>query len=348
MRRSREGKDVMTTLLRRIVAVAVLLAVLVSGGAPASRAAEKVTVGVGGVALMVYLPTALAKAKGYFAEEGLDVEILDIKGGGSQAASALIGGSVDFSANAIDHAIKARTRGKTLIAVHSHVRLPVMGLVVANKYRGEIKSIADLRGRPVGVTSPGSQTHMVLGFLLAKSGLKADEVKVVGAGGNTMPLALEKDSVHAGMMVDPFFTVFLKQGKGYALVDMFTTRGTLEAMGGEVQGTTLLTRPDVIAKRPATVQKMVNALVRANKLIVASSGEELARALPRELAGDPALYAESFEHAREAFPPDSLVSRDGVARVIETMRIFEAVPADMKLAPESVFDNRFVLKALGR
>src|SRR5437867_13304535 len=96
---------------------------------------------------------------------------------------------------------------------------------------------------------------MVLGYLLVKSGVKADEVKIVGAGGNTMPLALEKDSVHAGMMVDPFFTVFLKQGKGYALVDMFTTKGTVEAMGGEVQGTTLLTRPDVIARRPATVQK---------------------------------------------------------------------------------------------
>jgi sulfonate transport system substrate-binding protein len=333
---------------RRIVTVVVLLAVLVSAAPPAVWAAEKVTVGVGGVALMVYLPTALAKSKGYFAEEGLDVEILDIKGGGSQAASALIGGSVDFSANAIDHAIKAKVQRKDLVAIHSHVRLPVMGLVVANKYKGEIKSLADLRGRPVGVTSPGSQTHMVLGFLLAKSGVKADEVKIIGAGGSTMPLAIEKDSVHAGMMVDPFFTVFLKQGKGYALVDMFTAKGTLDAMGGEVQGTTLLTRPDVIAKRPATVQKMVNALVKANKFITSSSGEELAKSLPRELAGDPKLYAESFEHAREAFPPDSLVSREGVARVIETMRAFEAVPPGMKIEPDSVFDNRYVLKALGR
>jgi len=333
---------------RRIVTVVVLLAVLVSAAPPEVWAAEKVTVGVGGVALMVYLPTALAKSKGYFAEEGLDVEILDIKGGGSQAASALIGGSVDFSANAIDHAIKAKVQRKDLVAIHSHVRLPVMGLVVANKYKGEIKSLADLRGRPVGVTSPGSQTHMVLGFLLAKSGVKADEVKIIGAGGSTMPLAIEKDSVHAGMMVDPFFTVFLKQGKGYALVDMFTAKGTLDAMGGEVQGTTLLTRPDVIAKRPATVQKMVNALVKANKFITSSSGEELAKSLPRELAGDPKLYAESFEHAREAFPPDSLVSREGVARVIETMRAFEAVPPGMKIEPDSVFDNRYVLKALGR
>jgi len=338
----------MRTVVRRIVAAVVVLAVFVSGAAPASWAAEKVTVGVGGVALMVYLPTALAKAKGYFAEEGLDVEILDIKGGGSQAASALIGGSVDFSANAIDHAIKAKVQKKDLIAVHSHVRLPVMGVVVANKYKGEIKSLADLKGRPLGVTSPGSQTHMVLGYLLAKSGVKADDVKIIGAGGSTMPLAIEKDSVHAGMMVDPFFTAFLKQGKGYALVDMFTTKGTVDAMGGEVQGTTLLTRPEVIAKRPATVQKMVNALVRANKFIVGSTGEELAKALPKDLSGDLKLYAESFEHAREAFPPDSLVSREGVARVIETMRVFEAVPAGMKIEPESLFDNRYVLKALGR
>jgi len=338
----------MTTHSARLACVVLLVVALVLAPAPSAPAAEKVTVGIGGVALMVYLPTVLAKDKRFFAEEGLDVEILDIKGGGSQAASALIGGSVDFSANAIDHAIKAKTQGKDLMAVHSHVRLPVMGLVVANKYKGVIKSLADLKGRPVGVTSPGSQTHMVLGYLLVKAGVKPTDVQIMGAGGNTMPLAIEKDAVHAGMMLDPFFTAFLKQGKGVALVDMFTIKGTQEAMGGEVQGTTLLTRPDVIAKRPATVQKMVNALVRANKLIAGSSGEEMAKLLPKELAGDPKLYAESFEHAREGFPPDSLVSRDGVARVIETMRVFEAVPATLKIEPESIFDNRYVLKALGR
>jgi hypothetical protein len=76
---------------------------------------------------------------------------------------------------------------------------------------------------------------------------------------------------------------------------------------------------------------MVNALVKANKL-----------------AGDPRIYAESFEHARGAFPPDSLIARDSVARVIETMRAFGAVPADMKIAPETLFDNKFVQKALAR
>jgi NitT/TauT family transport system substrate-binding protein len=336
--------------MRRRTSAVVALLVLSLGlfVPPAARAAEKVTVGIGGVALIVYLPTMLAKNKGFFAEEGLDVEVLDIKGGGSQAASALIGGSVDFSANAIDHAIKARAQGKTLVAVHSHVRLPMMALVVANKYKGVIKSVADLKGRPLGVTSPGSQTHMVLGYLLVKHGLKPDDAKIIGTGGNTMPLALEKDTVHAAMMLDPFFTAFLKQGKGFTLVDLFTAKGTTEVMGGEVQGTTLLTRPDVIEKRPAVVQKMVNALVKANKLIASSSGEDMAKLLPPELAGDLKLYAESFDHARGAFAPDSLITKEGVARVIETMRTFGAVPADMKMAPESLFDNKFVQKALAK
>jgi len=51
--------------------------------------------------------------------------------------------------------------------------------------------------------------------------------------------------------------------------------------------------------------------------------------------------------AREAFPPDSLVTREGVARVIETMRTFGAVPTGMPIAPESLFGNRLVQKASG-
>jgi hypothetical protein len=93
---------------------------------------------------------------------------------------------------------------------------------------------------------------------------------------------------------------------------------------------------------------MVNALVKANKLITSSSGDDMAKLLPKELAGDSRIYAESFEHARGAFPPDSLVTREGVARVIATMRTFGAVPADMKMSPESLFDNTFVQKALAR
>jgi hypothetical protein len=49
----------------------------------------------------------------------------------------------------------------------------------------------------------------------------------------------------------------------------------------------------------------------------------------------PGVWAGSLEHVREAFPPDSLVTRDGVARVIETMRAFDAVPANLKMDPRA-------------
>ena len=71
-------------------------------------------------------------------------------------------------------------------------------------------------------------------------------------------------------------------------------------------------------------------------------GERFLLRLGKEIA------EEMGRHAREAFPADSLITKEGVARVIETMRAFDAVPAGMKLEPESVFDNKFVQKALGR
>ena len=60
----------MTTQSTRIACAMLLVVSLVGAGWSDARAAEKVTVGIGGVALMVYLPTVLAKDKGYFAEEG--------------------------------------------------------------------------------------------------------------------------------------------------------------------------------------------------------------------------------------------------------------------------------------
>ena len=295
-------EEPMTTHSGRIAGVIVLVAALLAAGWSSARAAEKVTVGIGGVALMVYLPTVLAKDKGFFAEEGLDVEILDIKGGGSQAASALISGSVDFSANAIDHAIKAKTQGKDLIAVHSHVRLPVMGLVVANKYKGVIKSLADLGGHPVGVTSPGSQTHMVLGYLLVKAGVKPSDVQIMGAGGSCHAAGPREglgargddgrsvlhrvhqagEGLHARRHVhqqgDPG-----RDGRRSAGDDAAHASGRHRQAPGDGAED---------GERARQGQQAHHELVRRRAGATAPEGDQRRSK----------LYAESFEHAREAFP----------------------------------------------
>jgi len=177
---------------------------------------------------------------------------------------------------------------------------------------------------------------MILGYCWPER-REPEDVKIIGAGGNTMPLALEKDSVHAGMMLDPFFTAFLKAGQGLCGWGHVHHQGHAGAMGGDVQGTTLLTRPGRDRQASRRVQKMVTALVKANKLIASSSGDAMAALLPKELAGDPKLYAESVRAREGRLPPDSLVSKEGVARVIETDARVRRGAADVKLEPESVY-----------
>ncbi|MFL4993628.1 MAG: ABC transporter substrate-binding protein, partial [Microvirga sp.] len=64
----------------------------------------KVTLGVGGKPLLYYLPLTIAERKGYFKQQGLEVEINDF-GGGAKSLQALVGGSVDVVTGAYEHTI---------------------------------------------------------------------------------------------------------------------------------------------------------------------------------------------------------------------------------------------------
>src|SRR5919204_4988060 len=106
-----------------------------SGTAPGSAAAATkparatVKVSVGSAASLLYLPWDLAKALNYFEDENLDVQI-SYANAGTEAATALLSGSVDFTGNSIDHSIKAQIAGKPTKMVVSFAKLPGTGLVV--------------------------------------------------------------------------------------------------------------------------------------------------------------------------------------------------------------------------
>ncbi len=309
---------------------------------------QKVRIAVGGApGALIYLPFDLGKTLGFFAAEGIEPEFQYLKGG-AQAASALIGGSVAFSGNALDHVIKARLQGKDLTMVVSFTHLPGVTLVVNEKYRGTIKSPKDLKGRPVGISSPGSATHMLLSYILVKNGLKPQDVTVVGVGTNTLPPALEHDQIHAGLAIDPYATSLLKAGKAFALLDLSLEKDTKALFSGFYQFTGLLVRTEMIRQRPELIQRMVNALVRANRWITTHRPEEIAAALPAEAVGDKQTYIESLRHSKAIFSRNGLVTKEAVSSVLRAFEAFGGIPKGTKLSPESLYDMRFVRKALQR
>jgi NitT/TauT family transport system substrate-binding protein len=161
----------MTRLIRRLAACLGAL-VLMSGVALAQ---SKVTIAIGGASCLCYLPTVLAKQLGEFEKAGVNVEMVDFKGG-SQALTAVLGGSADVVSGYFDHCVNLAAKGQSLQAFVVYDRYPGLVLVVSPGNTDKIKSVKDLANKKVGVSAPGSSTHYYLNFLLKKNGVDSGSV----------------------------------------------------------------------------------------------------------------------------------------------------------------------------
>ena len=119
----------MPVVLRRL-GVALAALVLSSGLALAQ---SKVTLAVGGGSCLCYLPTMLAHALGEYEKAGVNVEIVDFKGG-SESLKAVIGGSADVVSGYFDHCVNLAAKGQHLQAFVVYDRYPGFALVVSPKH----------------------------------------------------------------------------------------------------------------------------------------------------------------------------------------------------------------------
>ncbi|MBC8233980.1 ABC transporter substrate-binding protein [bacterium] len=319
---------------------ALLLVLLMSVTVLAHGKLQKVKIASGGH-VVHFLPLDLAVALDYFKDEGLEPEIVFLKGG-TATAQALISGQVDFSTNSIDHAFKAAAKGKDdLRMVVLLNQTPGMVLVVASKHKDKVKTIADLKGMRLGVTSKGSATNMVLAFLLSKNGVKADDVTIVKAGTSTFPPSLKNGDIDGGIAIEPFASIMLEQGDAYALQSLITADDSRKALGGPYSLTGILTRQDVINSQPDLVQRVVNAHVRALKWIRDHSEEEVANALSSEVIGsDKERYIKILKKLKDFFSPDGALSEKGCANVLAAMKISDVLSEDFNESPLRYYGYR--------
>src|SRR5258708_11652669 len=147
--------------------------------APAGKPEKsKVVLAVGGKSALYYLSLTIAEKKGFFKEAGLDVEINDFQGG-SKSLEALMGGSADVVAGAYEHTIRMQQRGQAIKGFALIGRGMQIAIAMRNDVADKVKSGADIKGMKMGISAPGSSTHMLLMTWAAKGGLKATDFCVV-------------------------------------------------------------------------------------------------------------------------------------------------------------------------
>lgn len=335
----------MPALFRRLATM--LAALVVSSGLMAGLAQAKVTIAVGGASCLCYLPTMLAASLGEFKKAGVDVEVVQFKGG-SDSLKAVMGGSADVASGYFDHCVNLAAKGQHLQSFVVYDRFPGLVLVVSPKHNDTVKSIKDLAGKKVGVSAPGSSTDFFLKYLLSKNGVDSNSVAVIGVGlGGSAIAAMEQGQIDAAVMLDPAVTVLAGQFKDLRILsDTRSQKDTLAVFGGEYPGGALYAQGDWIKAHQKEVQAMTNAIVSTLKWIHSHSAEEIADKMPPELIGkDKPGYIAALKNTMPMYSETGRMDPKGAAAVLAVFSQSSPAVAKANIDVSKTFTNAYVDEA---
>lgn len=306
----------------------------------------KVTIAVGGKNLLYYLPLTVAEQLGYFKAEGLDVSIVDFAGG-SRALQAVVGGSADVVSGAFEHTVNMQHKGQRMRAFVLQGRAPQIVLGVNPKTMPNYKAVADLKGKKIGVTAPGSSTNVMVNFILAKAGMKPSDVSIVGVGGgNGAIAAMRAGQIDAMSNLDPVITQLTRSGDLKIIADTRVVAEADRIFGGPMPAGCLYAPQAFLDRHPNTTQALANAMVRAAKWIQAAGPSDIVRTVPENfLLGDRAVYIDAFLAAKGALSPDGTIPEKGAETALRALASIDSELEKAKLDLAAVWTNDFVRKA---
>jgi len=152
------------------------------------------------------MPYSIALAKGYFQGEGADVTGIWSSPGGAPTIRNLLAGDLTYAAAGPNAVLAANRRGADVRIVSCSVNTlaEVLWMTMPDS---PIKTLADLRGKRIGFTTPQSTTQALAFMLLDAARIRPDEVQLIAAGGFPQPLtALEHGGLDIAAAVEPTYT----------------------------------------------------------------------------------------------------------------------------------------------
>jgi NitT/TauT family transport system substrate-binding protein len=329
-------------------------AVVAASAMPALRAQprlekSKLALAVGGKAAFYYLPLTISDQLGFFKAEGLDIEISDFVGGAG-ALQAVVGGSADVCSGAFEHTINLQSKNQIFQAFVLQGRAPQIAFGVSVRNMPNYTTIADLRGKKIGVSAPGSSTNMMANLVLSRGGLKATDVSFIGVGTAADALtALRSGLIDAISNTDPVMTMLEQKGDVKIISDTRTLKGTLEVFGGTMPAACLYAPREFIQKNPNTCQALTNAIVRGLKWLQTSGPGDIIKTVPESyLLGDRALYLASFNKIRESISLDGIIPEDGPRTALKALASFDPAIKPEKIDLAKTYTNEFARRAKER
>ena len=297
----------------------------------------------GGIALYGYMPFFVAIGQKLFAKHGIEAEVSQFPGG-ARAMQALLGGSADMVCGYYEHTIQLAAKGAKLTAFVLQAQNSGLALGIRKELAGEIKTVADLKGRKIGVSAPGSATHLFAMQLLVKAGLKPTDAAAIGVGtAQTAQSAFERGDIDALSLFDPIINDLERKGSIVLLADARDTAGTQAVFGGPYASGCLYADAGWIPKNEPAVRGCAAAIMEAVTFLRTATPDQAVGALAAGMCSVGVEVCQSaFTRNREAFQHKGRVTPEMAATVKRMLTSFDPAIAAAAIDAGATYTDRYL------
>lgn len=293
---------------------------------------------------LLFTPIYIALEKGFFEEEGLELEV-SIAGGSTNVVSAIVGGGAEIGATGLSVVMDVNKKGQDVQAFASLINQYASNVVIHRDIADKLGITDDspiedkinaLKGLSIGVTAPGGGSDRLVRYLLKSQNLNPDKDATIVPLGNAEAVvpAFLNNQIQAFAFSSPTSEQAAASDNGMLLINL--SKGEVEELDGFAHST-LLAKKSYIDKNPEVIQKVTNAIAKAEKYIEENkeeAKEDLRKSFDKL---DPAIFEASFENNFEAFARTPIITKSGFDLNVE----FEGIDVPF----DQVVNNQFAEKA---
>jgi len=261
---------------------------------------------------VVHLPPYVAMDLGIFKDEGLNVEIVRFEGGVG-AFRAMAGGSVDLAGTSSEPFITAVSQGADVKAVYTYAPNVDVSFVVGPG----INTLADLKGKRIGIQEPNGFADVMSRLVLKKAGISPTDVKFVTTTTAGRVTELIAGNVDTGVLhIDQTKTIQQKSPGIHVLANMWDVVSNYQYALYAVSG-------DKIKTDSAAVECMVRSLVRADRAMYdRTQRQKILDIAVKYTKEDPQIVADTYDELLKAraWPQNDGIPKANIEGTVKSLK----------------------------
>jgi NitT/TauT family transport system substrate-binding protein len=276
------------------------------------------------------MPVLVAHHSGFFSQEGLDTRPVVFRSG-VQLLQSVIGGDAQIGVCSAPEPIQAVGAGARIKVPWGNSNLMPFAVVS----RPEIRSVQELKGKKIAISSPGSLTDFLTRYVLKNRGLEPSQVSLLSIGGvSTRFAALLSGGVDASLISAAFFSRAKEAKLNLVLM--------LSDVIPEWPLSVICVREEMVSQREAEFRSFLKAYRQATARLKTNRAVAI-QALRRGLRYDEKTANEAYDAYAKSFPEDGHVAEKGMELMFDQM--LESGTLKRKLSLADVIDYRYQKEA---